>query len=67
MISLNVGEPHDNKSKRNLTLTRGFLHLPFYFIVSRHTRPLVEEEILIFPFLCGMFIAPLHVPLHLLC
>jgi hypothetical protein len=66
MISLNVGEPHDNKSKRNLTLTRGFLHLPF-FLEGRHKRPLVEEEILIFPFLCGMFGAPLHVPLHLLC
>jgi hypothetical protein len=53
MMSLNVGEPHDNKNKRNLTLTRGYLHLPFFIIVIRHKRPLVEEEILIFPFLVG--------------
>jgi len=42
MISLNVWEAHDNKSKRNLTLTRGFFHPPFLNIVSRHKRPLVE-------------------------
>jgi hypothetical protein len=67
MISLNVWEAHDNKSKKNLTLTRGFFHPPFFNIVSRHKRPFVEEEILIFPFLRGMFKAPLHAPLHLLC